>query len=70
MRHTLAVEKRGSRWAIVAKQPVIQRTATGVRVRTGQLWGKATPDRVVARFDDEREAFFTMGKLEARLSNQ
>ena len=68
MSTTLAVQKRGSRWAIVAKQSVIQRTATGVRVRIGQLWAKPKRDRVVASFDDEREAFFTMGKLEARLS--
>lgn len=68
MSTTLAVEKRRGRWAIVAKPSVIQRTASGVRVRTGALWGKPKPDRVVGRYTTEADACYTMGRLDERLS--
>jgi hypothetical protein len=67
--HLLSIQRRGTRYVIIATSPLLVRGEGGKPVLTRSPWASSPRPRIVGRpFASECEAAYALGALEQRLA--
>ena len=66
--HLLSIQKRGTRYVIVAQCPMLSRSIDGGVTVNRSPFASAPRPRIVGRYATEAEASYCLGALEQRLA--